>query len=102
MRSALRCFVAAWLFATGTFAMGADTVRVTETRSVPPEYFPKAAAATHDLKLSLYAFKNSHWKPDDIVNAVVEALPLIAQCGVNVASFELRVLDTPVKYHFFS
>jgi len=102
MRLQLRCFIATWSFTMVAVAVAADTVRVVETRSVPPEYFAKAAAATHDLKLSLYAFKNSHWKPDDIVNAVVEALPLISQCGVNVANVELRVLDTPVKYRFFS
>jgi hypothetical protein len=69
---------------------------------VPPEHFPKTAAATHELRLSLYAFKNSRWQPDEIVAAVLEALPMISQCGIAVASVELRVLDAAVKYRFFS
>jgi hypothetical protein len=90
------------VFVASTTAVAADAVRVVETRSVPPENFPKVAAATHDLKLSLYTFKNSRWQPDEIVAAVLEALPMVSQCGVAIASVELRVLDAPVKYRFFA
>jgi hypothetical protein len=95
-------WLAVLVFVASTTAVAADTVRVVETRSVPPENFPKVAAATHDLKLSLYAFKNSHWQPDEIVAAVLEALPMVGQCGVAIASVELRVLDAPVKFRFFA
>jgi len=95
-------WLAALVIAVSTTAVAADAVPVIETRSVPPEHFPKTAAATHELRLSLYAFKNSRWQPDEIVAAVLEALPMISQCGVAVASVELRVLDAPVKYRFFS
>ena len=83
-------------------AAAAEPIRVVETRSVPPEFFPKVVTPTHDLSLSVYAFKNSRWVPDDIVAAILEALPMIAQCGIAVARVELRVLDAPAKYRFFS
>ena len=99
--TAARWFAGA-LLAVNIAAWAADPIRVIETRSIPPETLPRPGAATHDLKLSLYAFRNSRWSPEEITGAVLEALPLIAQCGVAVASLELRVIDAPVKFRFFS
>ncbi|HEV7820213.1 MAG TPA: hypothetical protein VGO84_03480, partial [Burkholderiales bacterium] len=56
-------WLAALVIAVSIAAVAAETVPVIETRSVPPEHFPKTAAATHELRLSLYAFKNSRWQP---------------------------------------
>jgi len=99
--SAIRWF-AALLLAAGTAASAADAVTVIETRSLPPELLPAPKDATHDLKLSLYAFKGSRWLPADITGAVLDALPMLAQCGVAVASVEFRILDGPLKFRFFS
>lgn len=101
-RSPLNCVAALLLAASAAPLAAADAVRVIETRSVPSEQLPVTRAATHDLKLSLYAFKYSHWAPEDITAAVLEALPILTQCGVAVASVELRILEAPVKYRFFS
>ena len=95
-------WLAVVLMAVSIGAWAADPIQVIETRSVPPEKLPRPGAATHDLKLSLYGFKNSRWSPEDITVAVLDALPLIAQCGVAVASLELRIIDAPVRFRFFS
>lgn len=99
--SAVR-WAAALLFAASTAAAAAESVRVIETRSLPTESLPAPKAATHDLKLSLYAFQGSRWLPADITAAVLDALPMLAQCGVAARSVELRILDAPLRFHFFS
>jgi hypothetical protein len=83
-------------------ALAADPVRVIETRSVPQKQLPVAPNATHELKLSLYTFKDSEWKPDDVIASVLDAVPMVAQCGVAVTSVDLRVLEAPKKYYFYS
>ena len=102
MPVAARRWAAGLLLAAGTAAFGAEPVRVIETRSVPAEQLPASKGATHDLKLSLYGFKNSRWLPEDITAAVLEALPILTQCGVAIASIELRILEAPTKFRFFS
>lgn len=85
------------LAATTPFAN--EPVRVVETRSLT---VPAVQASTHDLKLTLYAFKGTRWLPEDISAAALDALPRVAQCGVAVTSVELRILETPLKFHFYS
>jgi len=51
------------------------------------------APATHELALGLYAFRDTPWEPQRIFQAVREAAPLFAQCGVRLAGAELRQLD---------
>ncbi len=94
--------LAYWLLLASTVAAGADAVRVIESRSVPAEQLPAINSASHDLKLSLYAFTGTRWLPADIITAVAEALPLIAQCDVAIASAELRILEAQRRFHFFS
>jgi hypothetical protein len=95
-------FVAVLLLAVSTAALAAEQVRVVETRILPQEQLPAAANASHALRLSLYAFRGTRWLPADIVAAVLDALPLLAQCGVAVAGVELRLLETPLQFHFYS
>ena len=95
-------FAAVLLFAASTVALAAEPVRVIETRILPQEQLPAATNASHDLRLYLYAFRGTRWLPADIVAAVLEALPLLAQCGVRVAGVELRLLATPSRFHFYS
>ncbi len=95
-------FVAAVLLAASTAALAAEQVRVIETRILPPEQLPAAASASHDLRLSLYSFRGTRWLPADIVAAVLDALPLLTQCGIAVASVELRLLEAPLRFHFYS
>ncbi len=102
MRTTARLWLAGLLLAASPAAAGADAVSVIETRSLPRELLPAPKDASHDLKLSLYAFKGSRWLPADITGAVLDALPMLAQCGVAVTSVEFRILDAPLKFRFFS
>lgn len=90
------------LFIVNAAALAAEPIRVLETRSLPTEQLPAPATASHDLRLSLYTFKGTRWQTADIVAATLDALPLLAQCGIAVAAVELRVLETPLKYRFYS
>jgi hypothetical protein len=101
MRAIARLWIAGLLLAAGT-AAAADAVSVIETRSLPPELLPASRDASHDLKLSVYAFKGSRWLPADITGAVLDALPMLSQCGVAVTAVEFRILDAPLKFRFFS
>ncbi len=95
-------FLALLLIAFGTAALAADPVRVVETRNLPQEQLPAPAAASHELKLSIYTFKGSRWQTADIVAATLDALPLLTQCGIAVAAVELRVLEAPLKFRYYS
>ena len=95
-------FIPLLLLVVSTAALAADEVRVIETSTLPREQLPAPANASHDLRLSLYAFRGTRWLTADIVAAVLDALPMLAQCGIAVASVELRLLETPLKFHFYS
>ena len=95
-------WAAGLLLAVSAAAWGAGSVRVIETRSLPQEPPPVAAVASHDLRLSLYTFEGTRWLTADIEAAVRDALPMLAQCGIAVARVELRVLETPLKFHFYT
>jgi hypothetical protein len=77
-------------------------IRLVETRAVHVEPWSAKAAPTHRLRLHLYAFAGTRWQRDDIVTAVREAMPLIAQCGVALARAELRLIEAPREFHFYS
>ena len=75
-------------------------MRVVETRAVSGE--APSGGATHDLRLHLYTFQGTRWGSGDIVVAVWEAVRLLEQCGVAFAGAELRVLEAPRHFHFYS
>ena len=95
-------FLALLLIAFSTAALAAEPVRVIETRELSQEQLPAPATATHELKLSIYMFKGARWQTADIVAATLDALPLLAQCGIAVAAVELRVLEAPLKFRYYS
>ena len=92
-------FLALLLIAFSTAALAAESVRVIETRELPKALLP---AASHELRLSIYTFKGARWQTADIVAATLDALPLLAQCGIAVAAVELRVLEAPLKFRYYS
>ena len=51
------------------------------------------AGATHRLALVLFAFRDTAWKPAEILQAARAAAALLAQCGVRLARAELRELE---------
>ena len=86
----------------GAAALAAEQVRVVETLAVPKEQLPVARGASHELRLSLYTFRGTRWVPREIVAAVLDSARLLAQCGVALAGVELRVLEAPRRFHFYS
>ena len=83
-------------------AQAADGIVLVETHAVSPEPWTAAAAPTHRLGLYLYVFAGTRWQPGDIVAAVREAMPLLAQCGVALAGAELKLIEAPREFHFYS
>jgi len=93
---------AALLPAAGMAAQAAEPARVVETRTLSGQKLPVAPGATHELRLSLYAFRGSLWTQREIEPAVLEAARLLARCGVALAGAELRLLEAPHRFHFYS
>jgi hypothetical protein len=83
-------------------APAADGIGQLETHAVSPGPWTGTAAPTHRLRLHLYAFAGTRWQPGDIVAAVGEAMPLLAQCGVALAGAELTLIEAPREFHFYS
>lgn len=94
--------VAALLFAVAIVAPAAAQVRVIDTIAVPEEQLPAAPGATHELRLTLYAFEGTRWDAPQIVAAALDAARLLGQCGVALADAGLRRLQTPRRFHFYS
>jgi len=99
--AALFC-AAALVLASGVAAQSAEPARVVETRALSGQPLPALPGATHELRLSLHAFRGSHWTQQEIEPAVLEAARLLAQCGVALAGAELRLLEAPRRFHFYS
>jgi hypothetical protein len=78
-----------------------ESIRIAEAASVPLTQAP-VPRSSHELRLWLYTFKGTPWRQAQILPAVQESARLLAQCGVSVASVELRVLEAPRRFHFFS
>jgi hypothetical protein len=96
------CCAAALLLAAGTAVPATEPVRVVETRALSGQILPAVPGATHELRLSLYAFRGSPWSQREIEPAVLEAAGLLAQCGVALTGAELRLLEAPRRFHFYS
>lgn len=58
--------------------------------------------ATHDLRLYAYAFRGARWNTEEIVSAVAEAAGVLAQCNVAVTRVEVRLIEAPQRFHFYS
>jgi hypothetical protein len=83
-------------------AAAADGIRVVETRSVAATETHSGPGATHGLRLHLYRLQGTRWRSDNIVRAVRQATPLLAQCGVALTGAELRLIEAPREFHFYS
>ncbi|MGZ5116743.1 MAG: hypothetical protein ACXWIH_11540 [Burkholderiales bacterium] len=58
--------------------------------------------ASHDLVLYAHTFLHTRWRRDVIVQALAEAARLIAPCGVRVERLELRTIEAPSAFHYYS
>jgi hypothetical protein len=83
-------------------AVAGEEPGIAATHAVSPPSWSGAAAPTHYLRLHLYAFAGTRWQATDIVAAVLEAMPLLAQCGVALAGAELKTISAPREFHYYS
>lgn len=89
------------------FIAGAARPALAQTVSVV-EILPVAAAgraashASHTLTIFAYTFRGSAWRSAEITEALARAADLLVQCGVALAAGELRVIDAPQRFHFYS
>jgi hypothetical protein len=90
------------LLAAGMPALAAEPARIVASRALPLQQLPSAPGATHELRLSLYAFRGSPWTQREIEPAAMAAARLLAQCGIALAAAELRLLEAPRRFHFYS
>jgi hypothetical protein len=90
------------LLVAAASAMAADAVRVLETRAVAGEAPLAPKPPTHDLRLQLHTFQGSHWGAGDAVIVVWEAAQVLSQCGIAFAGGEVRLLETPDRFHQYS
>ena len=97
---------AAWLLvlllAAGAPAFAADEIRITETRNLPLGDLPVVNDASHELRLTLHTFRGTRWSHEQISAAVRHAAGLLGQCRVALAYAELRVVEAPRRFHFYS
>jgi len=68
-------------------------LRLAGTLALGEGDLPDGAGATHRLALVLFAFRDTAWKPAEILQAARAAAALLAQCGVRLAGAELRELE---------
>lgn len=92
----------ALLLAAGAPVSAAEEVRVVETRAIPIKQSGATPRPSHRLQLSLYVFRGARWSPDEIAAAALESARLLGQCGVTLAGAELRVVDAPHRFRFYS
>jgi hypothetical protein len=80
-------------------AFGVDEIRIVETRNIPVERAP--TEATHELRLSLYAFRGTRWSSQEILVALPEGAGLLGQCGVALSRAELHVVEAPSRFRYY-
>lgn len=104
-RSLGRCFARsvcmAALLSAASSALGADEIRVVESRTISMEQDPQRADATHELRITLYGFSGTRWSAGQIFAAAREGSRLLEQCGVAVSRAELTMLDTPRQFRYY-
>ena len=93
----MRSFLAACLVAAAACAAAqpAPPLSIAATATLAPGELPYAGAApaTHRLQLALFTFRDTSWRPEPILQAVRDAAPILAQCGLWVERAELVSLD---------
>lgn len=77
----------------------AEDVRVSETRIGPAG---PGDDASYQLRLNLHLFRGSRWQPDDVVHVLPAVSALLAQCGIGIVHAEVKTVDAPRRFHFYS
>jgi hypothetical protein len=99
-RARLRSLALALLLACPQ-SFAAQRVRIAEARTIILSDKPDLGAS-HNLALYVHTFLHTRWRPDVIVQALAEAARLIAPCGVRIERLELRTIEAPSAFHYYS
>lgn len=67
------------------------------------ETYPAGANAmlTHQFSPALVFFTATGWRKESIFNAVKTAAGILGQCGIEIQSAELHLLDAPDKFKYY-
>jgi hypothetical protein len=76
-----------------------EEIRVLQTSVLPAKESP---AASHALRLSLYAFHDGRWSQEEIAAAVMASGRLLEQCAVALSSIELHVVQAPRRFRVYA
>jgi hypothetical protein len=89
-RLAVLCSIAA----ACACAQAPPSLRIAATWPLPEHElaYRGARTPTHRLQLDLFTFTDTSWQPERIVEAVREAAPILAQCGIRLERAELYAL----------
>ena len=83
-------------------ATAADDIRIVETRAIALEPARPDPGASHRMGLLLYGFAGSRWLPEEVAAAALASASLLAQCGVELSRAELRLVQAPRRFRFYS
>lgn len=79
----------------------AESVRVLEVTAVDTRKLVPLPNGTHELTLYVHTFRKTRWNKEEIVDAVLGSARLLAQCGITMATAEVRVIDAPARFHIY-
>lgn len=102
MRSGHALAAALCLAAAPLASAGEHPAQIAEARRIDLAPIHAGADATHELQLHLYLFRGTRWDVRLATAAALDSARLLRQCGVALASLELRLIDAPRRYHFYS
>ena len=60
-----------------------------------------SATPTHQLVPALVFFTGTGWRKENIVDAVKTAAEILGQCGIEIPSARLHLLDAPDKFKYY-
>jgi hypothetical protein len=95
-------FLLCALLAAPSFAGAEVEIGVARTHSLMRSDLPQPPRASHDLTLSLYGFVGTRWSEREVLNAVAPVARLIGACAIALERVELRLLEAPRRFHFYS
>lgn len=72
-----------------------------ETHNVPLQQTAAKTDASHELRVFLFTFRGTRWSRAQIVEAALDGLELLEQCGVVLSGAELRVLEAPLRFRYY-
>jgi hypothetical protein len=93
--------IALLLLGATTPGPAAESIRIAEVRTIDARTLVPLPNGSHHLKLYVHTFRGTRWSSQEVVDAVIGAARLLAQCGVSLSTVELRVVDAPTRFQYY-